>query len=66
MSEKALLIAREEIMRVIQENRASLSYDEASAIADELLQIIDWESPALMHKDMEWITLFYLDKLVIA
>ena len=66
MSEKALLIAKEEIMRVIQANRPRLSYDEASDLADQLLETIEWDNPALMHKGIEWITVFYLNQLVNA
>lgn len=66
MSEKALLIAKEEIMRVIQTNRPRLSYDEASDLADQLLESIEWDNPALMHKGIEWITMFYLSQLVNA
>lgn len=66
MSEKALLIAKEEILRVIQANRPKLSYEEAVELAEQLLETIDWDNPALMHKGIEWITLFYLNQLVSA
>lgn len=64
MSEKALLIAKEEILRVIQANRPKLSYEEAVELAEQLLEAIDWDNPALMHKGIEWITLFYLNQPV--
>ena len=64
MSEKALLIAKEEILRVIQANRHKLSYEEAVELAEQLLVAIDWDNPALMHKGIEWITLFYLNQPV--
>ena len=66
MSEKALLIAKEEMLRVIQTQRPQLSYDEANDIAEKLLDVIDWDNPALMHKGIEWITSFYLNQLVQA
>ena len=64
MSEKALLIAREEILRVIQTNQPQWSYETASQIADQLLEAIEWDNPALMHKSIEWITMLYLNQLV--
>lgn len=60
MSEKALLIAREKIIFAIQKNYPDTFYSEASDLATNLLDIIDWDNPALMHKDMEWITMFYM------
>ncbi len=64
MSEKALLLAKEEILRVIQINRPSFSYDEATELAERLLGTIEWDNPALMHKGIEWITEFYLNQYV--
>lgn len=64
VGEKALLIAKEEIMRVVQEKRPSKSYEEALETTEQILSSIDWENPALMHKDIEWIALFYLNRLV--
>ena len=66
MSEKALLIAREEILRVLQESNCDMAYEEITVLADQLLELIDWADPALMHKDIEWITKFYLQKSVCA
>lgn len=64
MSEKALLIAREEILRLIQTNQPQWSYESVSQIADQLLEAIEWDNPALMHKSIEWITMLYLNQLV--
>ena len=66
MSEKALLLAREDMIRIILANDAEISYEAATELADRLVKIIDWENPALMHKDMAWITAFYLKQLVNA
>ena len=66
MNQKSLLIAKEEILRVIQTNRPKLSYEEAVELAEQLLETIDWDNPALMHKGIEWITLFYLNQPVSA
>ena len=65
MSEKALLIAKEKIIGVVLKNMPQLSYDEASALSDQILSEIDWNDPALMHKDLEWIATFFLKNRVV-
>lgn len=60
MSEKALLIAKEEIIRTVQKINPDTTYEEASDLAAELIDIIDWDNSALMHKGISWITEFYL------
>lgn len=61
MSEMALLLVKEEIIRTVQENYSEVSYDEASKIAEDLIKKIDWDDSALMHKDIAWITKSYLN-----
>ena len=51
-------------MRVIQANQPQQSYETVSQIADQLLEAIEWDNPALMHKSIEWITMLYLNQLV--
>lgn len=66
MSEKALLLAKEDILNAIWKKKPELSYDEVSELADTILSKVDWDNPALMHKGMEWIALFYLERLGLA
>ncbi len=61
MSEKALQAARVEILKTLREHYSEFSVEEAQALADELLDAIDWDNPALMHKGISWITLFYMN-----
>lgn len=61
MSDRVLLLAQQDIIRVIQQKMRA-TYDEARAIADNILATIDWNNPALMHKGVRWITLQYLKK----
>ena len=63
MSEMALLLAKKEIIRTIQDNYSKVSYDEASKIAEDLIEKIDWDDSALMHKGISWITKSYLNSL---
>lgn len=63
MSEKALLLVKEEIIRTVQENYSEVSYDEASKLAEDLIEKIDWDDSALMHKGISWITKSYLNSL---
>ena len=64
MSEMALLLAKEEIIRTIQDNYSVVSYDEASKIAEDLIEKIDWDDSALMHKGIAWITKSYLNSII--
>lgn len=61
MSERVLLLAQQDIISVIQQKMRA-TYDEARAIADNILKTIDWNNPALMHKGIRWIALQYLKK----
>lgn len=63
MSEMALLLAKEEIIRTVQENYSEDSYDEASKLSEDLIKKIDWDDSALMHKGISWITKSYLNSL---
>lgn len=60
MSEKALQVAKDEILRTIKTHYTDISDQEAVRLSDELLGVIDWNNPALMHKSISWITRSYL------
>ena len=60
MSEKALQFAKDEILRTITAHFSDISEQEAIRLSDELLDVIDWSNPALMHKSISWITKSYL------
>ena len=62
MSEKALKLAKDEILRAIQSTYSDISTDEAQSLSEELLDAIDWDNSALMHKSIAWITKFYLQR----
>lgn len=66
MSEKALQIAKEQIVRTIKMYNSDISSEEALRLSEELLNVIDWNNPALMHKSISWITRFYLHNRVVA
>ena len=66
MSEKALQIAKEQIVRTIKMYNSDISSEEALRLSEELLKVIDWNNPALMHKSISWITRFYLQNRVVA
>lgn len=66
MSEKALLLAKEEVLNAIGKKKPELSYDKVSALAETVTSMVDWNNPALMHKGLERIALFYLDQLCVA
>lgn len=64
MSEKALQVAKDEILRTIKAHITNISEQEAIRLSDELLDVIDWNNPALMHKSISWITKSYLQNRV--
>lgn len=57
MSEKSLLIAKEQIIDTIQRNRPEWSYSKTEEIAEQILKSIDWNNIALMHKGLEQIVI---------
>lgn len=66
MSDKVLQVAKNEILRTIKTHYTEISDEDALRLSDELLEVIDWNNPALMHKSISWITRSYLQKRVIA
>lgn len=66
MSDKVLQVAKNEILRTIKTHYTEISDEDALRLSDELLEVIDWNNPALMHKSISWITRFYLQKRVVA
>lgn len=66
MSDKALQVAKNEILRAIKTHCAEISDQDALRISEELLEVIDWNNPALMHKSISWITRCYLQKRAVA
>ncbi len=56
MSEKVLLLAREDIIRVLQYELPNLSYEQHFKLANQVLDTVDWDNPAQMHKGLTWIT----------
>lgn len=65
MSEKVLQIAKCDILNAIKKQLPGISDREALQLSEELLEAIDWENPALMHKSISWITRFYLQKSLV-
>ena len=66
MSEKALNLAREQILKSIRRIDPRISPHEAASLSEELLSEIDWENSALMHKSIAWITSHYMQNRVFA
>lgn len=60
MGEKALKLAKEDILKTIQNIRPEISTEEMESLSEEILKEIDWDNPALMHKGIAWIVDFYL------
>lgn len=63
VNEKMLILAKDKIVRAIIDVYPKMYYEEVSEYAEKILEMIDWENETLMHKDIEWITLFYFERL---
>lgn len=60
MSEKALQLALETIKDVYRFDFPEFSEEQINTLAQEALAAIDWNDPALMHKDLKWIARRFL------
>lgn len=65
MSDKVLEVAKNEILRTIKTHYTGISEEDALRLSSELLEVIDWDNPALMHKSISWITCVYLQKRAV-
>ena len=60
---KALQLAHAEAVMVIRQERAQWTAAMADSVGWDILKAIDWNNPALMHKDLKWIVKQYLNAL---
>ncbi|MEE0929921.1 MAG: hypothetical protein UIM53_02840 [Acutalibacteraceae bacterium] len=60
--EKFLKLARREIADELVFFSEDVKEDEAAQIANELVEKIDWNNKALMHKGFSWIAIRYLER----
>lgn len=61
MTEKALAIAKQEMIQTVLRERPQFDYEEAAAISEQIISEINWNDSALMHKGIKWITCAYLN-----
>ena len=55
MSNKFLLLAKQEIVNILENKYPDISSKDATSIALDIIQNIDWTNSALMHKDLSQI-----------
>lgn len=60
---KALQLAHNEAVIVIRQERQQWNAAMADSVGWDILKAIDWNNPALMHKDFKWIIKQYLNAL---
>lgn len=60
---KALQWAHNETVMVIRQERQQWTAAMADSVGWDILKAIDWNNPALMHKDLKWIVKQYLNAL---
>ncbi len=60
---KTLQFAHNEAVKVIRQERTQWTAAMAESVGWDILKAIDWNNPALMHKDLKWIIKTYLNAL---
>ena len=61
-SKEFLGFAKKELATCIMRFSKNIEKNKANGIAEEILQVIDWNSSALMHKSFSWIAKNYLNQ----
>lgn len=59
----AMQLAHNTAVTVIHQDRPQWTSAMVNSVAWDILQAIDWNNPALMHKDLKWIVKQYLNTL---
>ena len=60
MTNKSTELAKKEILRIVQTKIPNLNQSNAQTIANNIVNWIDWENEALMHKSLDQIVEIYL------
>lgn len=63
MYPETLQLCYKEICGYLTRLRPEWSAEQNRSLAQTILDMIDWSNEALMHKDLAWITKFYLNEL---
>lgn len=66
MSEKALRLAQAELQKAFMRFCPDIAEQTAEELAAKAVSQIEWDNPALMHKDLNWIAKDYLRTQKIA
>lgn len=61
-SKEFLEFAKKELATCIMRFSKNIEENKANGIAEEILQVVDWNSSALMHKGFSWMAKNYLNQ----
>lgn len=61
-SKEFLEFAKKELVTCIMRFSKNIKENKANGIAEEILQVVDWNSSALMHKGFSWMAKNYLNQ----
>ena len=62
INKEFLEFAKKELVTCIMCFSKSIEENKANGIAEEILQMIDWNSSVLMHKGFSWMAKNYLNQ----
>lgn len=65
MSDKAIAIAMSQISNALEIRFPNFEKEQICELAKNIVELIDWNDSALMHKDLRWIANFFADQLVV-
>lgn len=62
MNKEFFEFAKKELVICIMRFTKDIEENRANRIAEEILQVVDWNSSALMHKGFSWMAKNYLNQ----
>ena len=62
MNKEFFEFAKKELVTCIMRFTKDIEENRANRIAEEILQVVDWNSSALMHKGFSWMAKNYLNQ----
>lgn len=60
VNKEFIACVEKELVAIIKRFISTIEEAKATQIADEIINLIDWDNSALMHKGLSWMTKNYL------
>lgn len=65
MTEKVLQLAKAQIVEILRVKCTDLQFSDIEILSSRIVNTIDWNNSALMHKSLIWIVNSYLQNHVL-